>query len=341
MHWHVLSVGVSSLIKYTKGGIIFIRRVEGAHLTVLAVLMSGSWRTGSSVAAHNQELLLGLGVPFKFFIHTWDENIATFRNPIDTVYAHHWLFSLREPIFERFEPQIQEDYVLAHYPNATVKIDTFSAEAFYSKFYFNEPQKSTLKYLNTCAMYYGMQQSCKLLREDSSFHEYTHFMKIRPDFLLSGKDLSKIFEHPMIFFGQTVQTDKGRVSDQCFSGEIHSSLELMDAIENLEPLGTGGELIFPEDVAVSGENVLIEHIHKNEKLKALPVLFINEISPYNMIQRPKILKNLKKPIHQWLACCLLHNLKVVKNRVAGYSQILFDRLHGQMVHGKKNTTSPD
>jgi hypothetical protein len=315
--------------------------VKGAQLTVLAVLMSGSWRTGSSVAAHNQKLLLELGVPFKFFIHTWDENIATFRKPIDTVYAHHWFFSLREPIFESFEPQIQKDYVLDHYPSATIKIETFSADFFHTKFCFNDIQKTTLKYLNTCAMYYGMQQSCKLLREDSQFHEFTHFMKIRPDFLLSSDGLSKIFEQPMVFFGQTIQTDKGRVSDQCFSGEIHSSLELMDAIKELEPMGIGGGLIFPEEVAISGENVLIEHIHKNENLKALPVLFINEISPYNMIQRPKILKNFKKPIHKWLVFCLLHNLRVVKNRAAGYSQILITRLNGQMPHVKKNSTSSE
>ena len=99
--------------------------------------MSGSWRTGSSVAAHNQRLLAELGVPFKFFIHTWDENIATFRSPIDTVYAHHWFFSLREPVFESLEPKIHEKYVLSHYPNATVKIEVFSAEIFSSKFYFN------------------------------------------------------------------------------------------------------------------------------------------------------------------------------------------------------------
>jgi hypothetical protein len=207
---------------------------------MLAVLMSGSWRTGSSVAAYNQKILSELRVPFKFFIHTWDENIATFRKPIDTVYAHHWYFSLREPIFESFEPRILEDYVLAHYPNATVKIEAFSAEKFYQKFHFNETQKTTLKYLNTCAMYYGMQQTCKLLREDIQFSEFTHFMKIRPDFLLSRENLSKIFEHPMIFFGQSIQTDRGRVSDQCFSGEVDSSLVLMEAIEELAPLDIGG-----------------------------------------------------------------------------------------------------
>ena len=308
---------------------------------MLAVLMSGSWRTGSSVAAHNQRLLAELGVPFKFFIHTWDENIATFRSPIDTVYAHHWFFSLREPVFESLEPKIHEKYVLSHYPNATVKIEVFSAEIFSSKFYFNEVQKTKLKYLNTCAMYYGMQQSSRLLREDSQFHEFTHFMKIRPDFLLSDEDLIKIFEHPVIFFGQSIQTDKGRVSDQCFSGDIYSSLELMDAIKELEPLDIGGKLIFPEDVAISGENVLIEHIHKNENLKALPVYFINEITPYNMIQRPKIIRNTKKPIYKWLVRCLLHNIKVMSNRVVGYSQIVFTRLHAHMPHVKKNSTSSE
>ena len=328
----------SSPINLGKNAIIPIQRVKGTQLTVLAVLMSGSWRTGSSVAAHNQKLLLELGVPFKFFIHTWDENIATFRKPIDTVYAHHWFFSFREPIFESFEPQIQQDYLLAHYPDATVKIETFSAETFHTKFCFNEIQKTTLKYLNTCAMYYGMQQSSELLREDSQFHEFTHFMKIRPDFLLSSEGLSKIFEYPVIFFGQSIQTDKGRVSDQCFSGKIDSSLELMDAINELEPLGIGGELIFPEEVAISGENVLIEHIHKNERLKALPLLFIDEIAPYNMIQRPKIIKNLKKPIHKWLLHCLLHNLKVVKNRAAGYSEILLIRLNGKALRVMKNST---
>jgi hypothetical protein len=231
--------------------------------------------------------------------------------------------------------------VLAHYPNATVKIEEFAAEVFHSKFCFEEIQKTKLKFLNTCAMYYGMQQSCKLLREDAQFHEFTHFMKIRPDFLLSNESLSKIFEYPLIFFGQTIETVKGRVSDQCFSGEINSSLQLMDAIEELEPSSIGGRLAFPEDVAISGENVLIEHIHKNENLKAVPVLYIHEVFPFNMIQRPEIVKNLEKPINKWLIYCLFHNLKVVRNRATGYSQILFRRLYRQMPHIKKNSTSSE
>jgi hypothetical protein len=189
--------------------------------------MSGSWRTGTSVADHNQKLLSELGLPFKFFIHTWDENIATFRNPLETVFAHRWYFALREPVFERFEPLLNKEYVLAHYPGSTVEVESFNAETLYSRFKFSNQQRKNLKYLNTCAMYYGMSQTHKLLRQDAKFNEFTHFLKIRPDFLLSRENLSQIFEYPIIFFGQSIEVDKVRVSDQCFSGKISDSLELL------------------------------------------------------------------------------------------------------------------
>jgi hypothetical protein len=281
--------------------------------------MSGSWRTGSLVAEHNYRILQECGYPFKIFIHTWRENIATYRTPLESVYAHRWHFSKREPAFVSPEPLIQANLVLSHYPKSTIRIESFDAEKFYNEFQFTQIQKATQKYLNACAMYYGMQQCKNLLEEDVDYSKFDYFLRIRPDFLLSEEALSQVFRGPLVFIGQSIKNEKGHVSDQCFGGEIKTALDIMGGIEKLRPVARNGRYEFPEEVAVSGENVLMEHMNEHEHLAKIHPVFASEDSPYNKIQRPKIIENLEKSTVYWVFACCSHNLGVFVSRVRGYS----------------------
>lgn len=55
---------------------------------MLVVLFSQAWRTGSTYALENLNAIKSLGIDFKIFIHTWEQNIPTFRSPLSSIYAH-------------------------------------------------------------------------------------------------------------------------------------------------------------------------------------------------------------------------------------------------------------
>jgi len=293
---------------------------------VLAVLMSGSWRTGSTVALHNLKIFEDCGIPFKIFIHTWDTNIATFRTPLETIYAHHWYFSFREPVYEVASPNVNVDLIKDCYPNAEILIESFDESSFFEKYHFTESQKNVPKYLNTCSMYYGMNQSRTLLISDPNFASFTHFLKIRPDFLLSKEAIKEVFVNPLVFIGQTIETPKGRVSDQCFGGEIKVSLRVMEGITKLAPVHNENGFIFPEHVAITGENPLIEHISDIKMISEFEISFFPESPPYDMIQRPRVTDNPDNNFRTWIGVCFHHNLGVLFNRIRGYSQIFFAKL---------------
>jgi hypothetical protein len=293
---------------------------------MLAVLMSGSWRTGSDVAINNLKILEDCGHPFKIFIHTWDQNIATFRTPLETIYAHHWYFSVKEPIYEVPPPIVSVELIKEFYPNAEVLIESFDETNFFERYCFTESQKSVTRYLNTCAMYYGMHQSMIQLISDPDFSNFTHFLKVRPDFMFSKEAVNEIFVNQLVFIGQTIETAKGRVSDQCFGGEIKSSLWAMEGITKLTPIPTQSGFVFPEHVAITGENPLIELVGHMREISDIEISYFPESPPNDMIQRPRVLESSEKMFQTWLVVCARHNLRVLLNRIVGYSQIIFSKL---------------
>ena len=292
---------------------------------MLAVLMSGSWRTGSDVSSNNLRVLEGCGVPYKFFIHTWAQNIATFRTPLETIYAHHWYFSLKEPIYEVPPPIVNVDLLKGCYPNSEVLIETFEDERFFQEFNFTQRQREIQKYLNTCAMYYGMDQTRRMLISDPSFSSFKYFLKIRPDFLLSEESIKEIFVSPLVFIGQTIESSKGRVSDQCFGGDVEKSLQIMQGITKLSAIPVRGELVFPEQIAVTGENPLIEHLYDLRNNLDVKMNYVTSKPPSDMIQRPRIVDNPDIVLRIWLLDLVRHNVAVLVNRVVGYSRIVFER----------------
>jgi hypothetical protein len=174
-------------------------------------------------------------------------------------------------------------------------------------------------------MYYGMQQCKNLLEADAEYSKFEYFLRIRPDFLLSEVALSEVFRGPLVFIGQSIKNEIGHVSDQCFGGEIKSALDIMGGIERLRPIIRNQKHVFPEQVAVSGENVLMEHINKHSHLAAISARFVNENPPYNKIQRPKIIDNLEGSAVHWIFVCCAHNLGVLISRIRGYSKIIRNR----------------
>jgi hypothetical protein len=287
--------------------------------------MSGSWRTGSDVSSNNLRVLDGCGVPYKIFIHTWAQNIATFRTPMETIYAHHWYFSLKEPIYEVPPPIVNVHLLKKCYPNSEVLIETFKEERFFNEFHFTQHQRKIQKYLNTCAMYYGMDQTRRMLISDPSFSSFKYFLKIRPDFSLSEESIKEIFVSPLVFIGQTIESSKGRVSDQCFGGDIEASLQIMEGITKLSAIPVRGELVFPEQIATTGENPLIEHLYDLRDDLSVQINYFLSTPPSDMIQRPRIVDNPDIVLRIWLLCLVRHNVAVLFNRVAGYSRIIFER----------------
>jgi hypothetical protein len=99
----------------------------------------------------------------------------------------------------------------------------------------------------------------------------------------------------------------------------------MSGIEKLYPVLRNGIPMFPHEIAVTGENVLMEHIKSNEGLATVHAKYINADSPLDKIFRPRIVGSPDNLSVRWILLCFIHNFKVLINRIQGYSKIIGSR----------------
>jgi hypothetical protein len=292
---------------------------------MLVVLFSGAWRTGTSYCSENLAAIKSIGIDYKIFIHTWEQNIPTFRTPLTSIYEHKFVFTKKAINFEKSIEVITPEHLQECYPQAQISVEFFDPHLIEMEYKLKKNQASIPRLVNTASMYYSMNKSAQMATSHDNFSNYKYFLKLRPDFLLGSKNLSALLNKEFCFFGQTYENKDGKVSDQCFGGDI-KFFSIMTEPKKLIIQNSKKATNAPAPIDVNGESPLIEYLKVSKLLINVPVNYISEYQTkdmyYNRIQRPKIVIDHQIRRIEWFKLCLRHNLKVFIGKLFDYFELI-------------------
>jgi hypothetical protein len=196
----------------------------------LAVLISGSLRTFNECWPANHKVLSNLGIHYEIFLHSWDENYSTNKSVQKGSYPRRLFWSLSPYRYSESSPFNFQDFVLNDI-NLTYKKESVTSAIYEIETHgivdFLNLEKTKQ---NTLLMYFGMQRVYELFL--NSQHEFTHFLRIRPDFKLSNR-VKLTNSNKLLFLGPGVQIDGKVYSDQAFFGPLDFLPVAMCAYDNL------------------------------------------------------------------------------------------------------------
>ena len=219
----------------------------------LAVLLSGSYRNIEDVWPANKRILDSLKVSYDVFFHTWTENQSLNVNVLDMKYQNKFYFSMFPKVYRSFPQKISQKDVRDRFGFCSIKVEEIHEDLIASKFNLGNRERNRLfqSQLNSCRMYLGIDSVAKELFKTS---EYSHFLRIRPDFKLDSKTLMDLFICDLCFFGQLLPTDEGLIGDQCYGGDLSKSAFILRTLEKLD------EITHSPDWDVSTPIVLAENV---------------------------------------------------------------------------------
>jgi hypothetical protein len=185
-----------------------------------------------------------------------------------------------------------------------VQVDEFYSEVVCREFNLDVSSSNYLlnSQINSCGMYLGIQELRKVLGRESGF---THFLRLRTDFILDAKDLNQIFNHDLSFFGQLLPTTEGLVGDQCYGGNLHSSKNALATFEKLKEITSSRDWL-SDRVQTLSENIIRQTLKPLRQ--ELDIIFLNGSG---FIARPEIEF---EPFHKnpiYFCVTLGHNIKVL------------------------------
>jgi hypothetical protein len=190
----------------------------------IAVLVSGSLRTFDHTWPKNEKVLRSLGVDFDFYMHTWEQNLGTYHAVAKGVAPKSFFWrwhptKFREP--ENYDPRIYvNSFVESKFQIADFELSVGELAGLSHV----KTRGDFQSYLNSSAMYLGMERVAELAL--NSGVKYTHFLRIRSDFLLNRR-----FQIPdldlITMFGDGVLINGTFISDQCFFAPIELIKETM------------------------------------------------------------------------------------------------------------------
>lgn len=273
----------------------------------LAVLVSGSFRNFNEVWPANMKALDKLQLEYEVFFHTWTDNPSPEIDVLDSIFYNRLYLSIFNKEFKPFIPTISKQQILNDFNFRDVKVRDFDEKSIATEFNLGTPETNPLfrPQLNSCGMYLGIDSIYQSVNLSNSF---THFLRLRPDFLLDANSLGKIFTNDLVFFGQLLPTPEGPIGDQCYGGLLSKSEFILNTLAQLKVI-TGAETWNKPQPAVLAENVIRQHLapHRNS-------LKICYLSGHGAIARPR----LKLADHalslKGLIRILLHNFTVVRNK---------------------------
>lgn len=276
----------------------------------LAVLLSGSYRNIEDVWPANKKILDSLKVPYDVFFHTWTENPSLNINVLDMKYQNKFYFSIFPKVYRSFLQKISEKDVRDKFGFFSIKVEDINEDQIASKYNLGNRESNRLfqSQLNSCGMYLGIDS---VVRELFKTSEYSHFLRIRPDFKIDSKSLMDLFNCDLVFFGQLLPTDEGLIGDQCYGGDLSKSAFILGTLDILD------EITHSPDWDVSTPVVLAENVirlalrpHRNRiKLKFH--------DGAGSIQRPTAKIAIHKFGNQFLVSVAQHNARVFKSRFEG------------------------
>lgn len=276
--------------------------------TKLAVLISGSYRNFDSTWKVNEPILNSLGVPYEVFLHTWTANPNPEYNILEAEFNNRFYISLFEKFYSSFENCITSVKLESKFNFRFIKVDELPEKFLAEEFNLGNRtlNQRYQNLLNSCAMYFGIDLCRKEMLKDNSF---THFLRIRPDFLLDSKRLRELFENDLVFFGQLLPTDEGPIGDQCYGGLVGSGGEALNLIETLH------EITNSPQWNVTKQMVLAEDVIRRKIYPLRKVLKIAYFEGSGSILRPYLTG--RKFSAMFLGKAISHNLNVLfsfKNR---------------------------
>ena len=201
----------------------------------LAVLLSGSYRNIEDVWPANKKLLDSLNVPYDVYFHTWSQNQSLDINVLDVKYQNRFYFSFFPKVYRSFPQKISEKDVRDIFGFFSIQVEEFEEDQIAARFKLGNREINQLfqSQLNSCGMYLGIDSA---VREMLKTSEYSHFLRIRPDFKIDSKTLMDLFNYDLVFFGQLLPTDEGLIGDQCYGGDLSKSAFILRTLEKLREI---------------------------------------------------------------------------------------------------------
>jgi len=274
----------------------------------LAVLISGSYRNFDETWKINKEILDELEIPYEVFFHTWDSNPSMTSCVLETIYQNQFVFFLRKPFFSKFSEAISKDVIIKKFSFQHVIVDKFRPELVCREFNLDSSSANFLlnSQINSCGMYLGIEKLRDVLSKQDTF---THYLRVRTDFILDAGETHKIFDHDLVLFGQLLPTDEGLVGDQCFGGNLLRSGQTLSTYETLK------ELTDSQDWSVNRVRVLGEDIVRQTLKPLRQNLDILFLDGSGLIKRPELefYPFLKNPFY--IQVILFHNLKLLMRKI--------------------------
>jgi hypothetical protein len=85
-------------------------------------------------------------------------------------------------------------------------------------------------------MWSGIEEVKNMLLQAEKWGEYSHFLRLRPDFRLKKTLASAFIEFDLFFGGQLLTVKEGKIGDQLYGGKLDRSRFILNTIEKLHEL---------------------------------------------------------------------------------------------------------
>lgn len=277
----------------------------------LAVLVSGIFRNFDEVWPRNEEILNRLNCSYKVFFHTWESNPSMSAPVLEVLYRNRFVLQIRKKAFKNFKTVILEEDIKRNFDFHFVTVEKFDPSKVSKRFNLDTSECNFLlnSQLNSCGMYLGIEALRIELENEGN---YSHFLRLRTDFLLEESKVGEIFSHDLVFFGQLLPTPEGLVGDQCFfwGGAIDPGVAILKTLDSLSEMTSSAEW-FEDKVQALPENV-IRHTLRPLR-RNLDILFLDGAGS---ISRPSIqnVPLLESPM--FIFELLIHNLRVLVSKIS-------------------------
>jgi hypothetical protein len=281
----------------------------------LAVLISGSFRNFESTWKVNESILNKSGIPYEVFFHTWDFNPNLQSDVLLSEYKNKLYLTLFPKKYSEFPQSINAEAIKQEYGFRSIEVSQFDEEKIAAEFNLGKLKTNILyqSHINSCAMYIGIDAVSQRLQKN---REFSHFLRIRTDFVLDESTFNKVLEFDLVFFGQLLPTNEGFVGDQCFGGDLKRGGFILETLSTLYAI-TRSPRWDIQNPEILGENVI------RQKLK--PYRDTVNISFFNgsgAILRPRVQFDLSAMRPNFIGIILLHNFVVLTSR----AQRFFNKL---------------
>ena len=271
--------------------------------TKLAVLISGSYRNFDSTWRINEKILRRSKIPYEVFFHTWDVNPNLVSDVLISEYKNRFYLALFPKKFSEFPQKICAERIKQEYGFRSVEVSRFDEHKIARMFNLENSDTNYLyrAQLNSCGMYVGIDAVSRKIAGDI---EFSHFLRLRTDFILDSTTFDKLLLSDLVFFGQLLPTEEGLIGDQCFGGDLIKSGFILETLNTLHSITQSPDWSNQEPV-ILGENVIRQRLKPYRE--EVRILFFNNSGK---IVRPRVVFDLAAMSPSFVKTVFAHNAHV-------------------------------